>query len=518
MKKTLPVALVLALSLAACTLRFGADRPPPLPDYWPTQGWRSTAPEAQGVDAGALADAIGFVLREDLGLNSLLVVRHGHVVLDASFHPFPSGGLHDLASGTKSFVSTLVGIAIDEGHLTSVRQPVVPLFQGRAIANPSVDKRGMTIEDVLTMRSGLTCIWSNLGGPMEALTRSPDWVQHILDQPMVAEPGSKYCYSNADSHLLSGIVRAATGKPARQYAVEKLFGPMGITEIVWPSDPQGNSVGYAELRMSTRDMAKFGLLFLHRGFWDGRQLVSEEWVAEATRAHHELDVQKGDPFDGYGYQWWRSSWGFYTTRGRGGQFIAVFPRLDLVLVMTAELGDDAQMQKVGELLTRHRLPAVKSSEPLPASAAAAARLDAAVKEAASPRETARPVPPFPPTAGRISGKRFVFERNLLDLESFTITFKEGAPEAAVVMTLANGMTLALPAGLDGVSRVGAGRFGLPAAMKGGWKGDSVFEATLDELGNNARWTLTAKFEGESVSFHAAGAGMGAATLAGRIAK
>jgi CubicO group peptidase (beta-lactamase class C family) len=489
-----------------------------MPDYWPTEEWRTSAPERQGMDSRLLADAIEFIRREELPVNSFLVIRHGFVVLDASFWPFSAGGMHDLASGTKSFVSTLVGMAVDEGYLKSVRQPVLPLFPGRNIANVDADKRAMTIEDVLTMRSGLTCIWSNLGGPMEALMRSPDWVQYILDRPMAAPPGSKFCYSNGDSHLLSGIIRAATGRTVQDYAMTRLFGPLKISEVIWPADPQGNGIGYAELRLSARDMAKLGLLFLHRGVWDGRRIISEGWVEEATRAHHELDVRHGDPLDGYGYQWWTGTSGFFTARGRGGQFIAVFPKLDLVLVMTAEIGDEAGMQNVGTLLTKYILPSAKSDAPIAKNAEAAARLDAKVKEAAALRDKPQPVGALPAYAAKVSRKKFVLEKNVLDLDSFEITFSDGSPEARVVLVLTGGTTLDLPVGLDGVFRFGKGRHGLPAAMKGHWRSEQVFEATLDELGNNARWSIVAAFGGDEVLFFAAGAGMGEMTIRGRAAK
>ncbi|MBI5527526.1 MAG: serine hydrolase [Deltaproteobacteria bacterium] len=501
-----------------CFPRAGAERAPALPDYWPTREWRTSVPERQGMDSRLLGDAIELIRREELHVNSLLVVRHGYIVLDANFWPFSPGGMHDLASGTKSYVSTLLGMAIDEGYLKSVRQPVLPLFAGRNIANLDADKRAMTVEDVLTMRSGLTCIWSNLGGPMEALMRSPDWVQYILDRPMAAAPGSKFCYSNADSHLLSGIIRAATGRTVQDYAMTRLFGPLGISEVIWPADPQGNGVGYAELRLSARDMAKLGLLFLHRGVWDGRRLISEGWVEEATRAQHELEVRKGDPFDGYGYQWWTSTWGFFTARGRGGQFIAVFPKLDLVLVMTAEIGDDAEIKKIGTLLTRYLLPSAKSDGPVTKNATAAARLETLVTEAAVPHEKPQPLPALPPFAAKVSGTGYVFEKNVLDLDSFKITFSDGAPEARVVLALAGGTSLDLPVGLDGMFRIGKGRFGLPAAMKGHWRSGQVFEAALDELGNNARWSMVAAFDGDEVLFFAAGAGMGEVTIKGRAGR
>ena len=146
---------------------------------------------------------------------------------------------------------------------------------------------------------------------------------------MAFEPGSRFEYTNGVSHLLSAIVTDATGMSSLEYARRELFQPLGITDVDWPTDVLGHNWGYANLRLTPHDMAKIGLLFLHEGQWENSQIVSTDWVGEATRRH-----QTGTMVDGYGYQWWVDDSGYYMALGYMGQFIFVVPGRDIVAVTT----------------------------------------------------------------------------------------------------------------------------------------------------------------------------------------
>ncbi len=246
MKRAIPFVLILLVAfLRVATL---AQEPTPSPvaqeSYWPTHGWRSSTPEAQGMDSEVLARAFDYIRQNRIPIHSLLIVRNGYVVLDAYFYPFQEGQVHDGASMTKSITSTLIAIAIGEHKLSSVRQPTLSVFPGRNVANRDERKDRMTVEDLLTMTSGLDCHVDHGEITLREMMQSKDWVQFMLDRPMVAEPGSKFEYCSGGMHLLSGIVSETTGSSELEFARRELFQPLGIEDVIWPSDPQGVSTGW----------------------------------------------------------------------------------------------------------------------------------------------------------------------------------------------------------------------------------------------------------------------------------
>ena len=190
---------------------------------------------------------------------------------------------------------------------------------------------------------------------MELCISSSDWVKQVLDLPMREAPGSQFNYCSGCSHVLSAIVQQATDMNPRDFADQYLFKPLGITDYRWDVDAEGTPIGGWGLQLTPRDMAKLGYLYLRNGQWEGQQIVSAEWVANATRTHTETG---GDL--GYGYQWWTyPSLAAYTALGRDGQMIFVIPELDLVIVTTAEMnGHD----EIFQLIQQYILPAVQDAQ------------------------------------------------------------------------------------------------------------------------------------------------------------
>ncbi len=193
-----------------------------------------------------------------------------------------------------------MGIAIDEGYIEGVDQLVLDLFPERTVTNLDADKQAMTLEDVLTMSTGLGCQDSYLyrWRGLREMERSDDWVQFMLDLPMAEEPGTQFEYCNGASFLLSAIVQETTGMNALAFANEHLFGPLGIIDVQWLSNPQGITIGWSDLYLTPHDMAKIGYLYLNEGWWDGEQVVSADWVEASTREHISAKTLQ----DGYGYQ------------------------------------------------------------------------------------------------------------------------------------------------------------------------------------------------------------------------
>jgi CubicO group peptidase (beta-lactamase class C family) len=305
------------------------------------------------MDSQKLAQMLDAIEQQHLGFHSLLIVRHGYLVSETYFGSYQQDTRHPLYSCTKSFVSTLIGIALEQGHIAGTDQRVLDFFPGYTFANLDEPKKAMTLEDLLTMRSGLD--WQEGDPAYRAMYQSPDWVQFMLDKPMAQSPGSQFNYCSGCSHLLSAVLQQTTGMNPRDFAEQYLFQPLGISNIEWDTDAAGIPIGGWGLQMTPRDMAKLGYLYLRNGQWDGQQVISAGWVENATRKHTETD---GDL--GYGYQWWtHPSLAGYTALGRYGQTIFVIPEADLVIVTTAELDNH---DEIFRLIEQYILPAVQASQ------------------------------------------------------------------------------------------------------------------------------------------------------------
>lgn len=456
--------------------------------YYPTSAWRTSTPEQQGVDSAKLAAGLEFVRQKSLNIHSLMVIRNGHVVLNADFYPYDSNSLHDMASVTKSFMSTLVGIAIGKGLIKGVQQPVIELLPKTTAAVPEPSKKVIRVEHLLTMTSGLDCGFRSGEPELFEMLKSPDWVQFTLSLPGVEAPGARFGYCSPGVHVLAAIIKERSGVPPLDFAREHLFKPLGIGDAVWPADRQGVNNGWGDLHLKPKDMAKLGYLFLNNGEWEGRAVVPREWVAAATKKHVPLPKDKSGLDRGYGYLWWIFP-DLYAARGRGGQTIAVWPEKRMIVVATGGGFEP------GDLLLSYIAPAVVSDQPLAANAEAAKRLRSAVETAKQPPKP-EAVPALPPLAARISGQTYKLSPNWLGWRSFVLSFESGQ---ARLDTNFGGESLNLKVGLDNVYRFAPGRFGIPAACKGNWQSDKVFAVDFNEIGNINHWRMTLTFEDNRVT-------------------
>lgn len=290
-----------------------------------------------------------WIQKQGLNLHSLLIIRKGYIVSETYFGAYHQKDSHQLYSCTKSYIATLIGIASDRGEIQGLDQAVMDFFAGRKFANPGAQKEAMSLEDLLTMRSGLD--WRESDPAIGEMMMSPDWVKYVLDKPMIQTPGTQFNYCSGCSHVLSAILQQATGMNPRDYAEQNLFEPLGITNVRWESDPAGTPAGGWGLNLTPRDMAKLGYLYLHDGSWDGQQIVSSGWVQAATKNHTVTDGELG-----YGYQWWvYPSYGAYVALGHLGQTIFVAPEADLIVVTTANIGDHAQ---IFQMIDEYIIPSI----------------------------------------------------------------------------------------------------------------------------------------------------------------
>ena len=480
--RPLSFLIVLAAALSVCSPAQDTARVFPSAG-WPTTGWRTCPPEEQGIDSAKLADGLAAIRERGLNLHSLMIIRNGWEVLDASFYPYDGQSVHDQASVTKSIMTTLIAIAVDQGQL-KLDDPALSFFPGRAIANRDAVKERITVRHLASMSSGLDCTSANDEQTLHEMEDAGDFVQFILDRKMISEPGSRFVYCSPGMHLLSAILQKATGMTSLEFARKNLFGPLGIQNVVWPADPQGINHGWGDIHLHPRDAAKIGYLWLNKGRWEGRQIVSGEWVEKSVQ--RQIKTGRNDD---YGYGWWITDQeGAYAAIGRGGQRIQVWPSISAMLVMT---GGGVDIDDIEPLLQ----PAFADlSKPLPANPVGFARLKVAISSVRKP-PAAKPVAPLPAMAGRVSGKIYVFGPNHLDIETLGLEFPAGA-EAVMKIKLFGNAIASWPVGLDGVYRFSAGEFDLPQGLRGEWADDRTFAAEYDNPGNNDHIMLHMRFEGD----------------------
>lgn len=495
------VAITLLIGMAAAACRSEEPRaspsasPPPI--GWPTEGWSSASPESVGLDSTGLVRALVDLRPDYSPVHSVLIVRDGSMILDAYVYPYDVSISHDLASVTKSFVSTLIGIAATRGEL-DLDAPVVSFFPDREIANLDERKQRITVRHLLSMSSGLDCRDYPHEITQQEMRQSPDWVQFVLDLEVVHEPGTTFSYCSPGMHLLSAILQQATGMTALEFAREHLFGPLGIDDVYWPADPQGVTHGWGDLALAPRDAAKLGFLYLHRGEWDGRQILSPEWVAEATSPQADT----GEP-DDYGYGWWVSEPDdeitLFRADGNLGQRILVVPSRDLVVVTTGGgFSPDALFSSLAPMV-------MEEPDPLPPDAAGADELAALVTELAAGPDP-DPVQARPDAASAVSGRTYTFRPNRLGARSLQLDF--GDP-VEVVLTL-DIASEAAPrvdrVGLDGVFRPSLE--GRPIVARGHWEGPRTFVVECDEGPGFHEYELRLRFDGRTVRLQVDGVNVG----------
>ena len=309
-------------------------------DYAPLPGgdWDVSAPEEHGLDPMAVAELYRDAAELER-LFGLLVVKDGYLIAEDYFNEGSMDQKARIQSATKSVTSALVGIALDRGCLSSVDQRMLEFFPEVADQITDPRKGQITIRQMLQMRAGYPreesdpALWDGL--------LSGRYVPLAEGFPLVSDPGTAFHYSNLTSNWLGIIVDRACGMHLKAYAVAHLFSPMGIEPGEWGTDWDGHNNGCGDLHMTARDMAKFGLLYLDDGEYEGNQIVSADWVRDSLQTYSERAWDNIGRFRdiGYGYQWWSARAGDHHVNfawGHGGQLIALVDDLDMVVVVTAD--------------------------------------------------------------------------------------------------------------------------------------------------------------------------------------
>jgi CubicO group peptidase (beta-lactamase class C family) len=295
-------------------------------------------------------------------LRSLLISIDGELIDERYFHGARSTDSANLKSASKSIISTLIGIALDRGQLRSPRDPIAKFFPEHLGAEADASKKRITIEDLLTMRSGLeTTSNVNYG----KWVTSGNWVRHVLTRPVIDEPGGSMIYSTGNSHLLSAILTKATKMSTFEFARRYLAEPLAIAIRPWIRDPQGIYLGGNDMHLTPRAMLKYGELYLKRGRVQERQIVSAQWIEESLKPRAKSNWSGRD----YGYGWWIDTLGGQTTHyawGHGGQFIFTVSGLKLVVVTTAVPTPDDERREhqraIYDIMERYVVPAAERKQ------------------------------------------------------------------------------------------------------------------------------------------------------------
>jgi CubicO group peptidase (beta-lactamase class C family) len=328
--------------------------------------FETSQPEAQGVPSRAILGLVEAVERDVDALHSFVLLRHGKLIAEGWWVPYEKDRPHMLYSLSKSFTSTAVGIAVDEGKL-GLDDKVVSFFPGKVPAEPGKHLRTMRVRDLLCMGSGHH---HDTLGPMKD-DADPDWIKTFLAQPVRHRPGTHFRYNTGATYMLSAILQKVTGEKLLDYLTPRLFEPLGIRDATWETSPQGIQTGGYGLKIKTRDIARLGQLYLQKGTWNDRRLLSGKWVEQATSKQIANGKNPNSDWNqGYGFQFWRCRHNAYRGDGAFGQYCIVMPDQDAVLAITGGLGN---LQKVLDLVWVHLLPAMRP-QPVPPRRAARNRL------------------------------------------------------------------------------------------------------------------------------------------------
>jgi len=310
-------------------------------DYKPLvrDDWPVSTPEEQALDPMLVAK-IYLNAAELETLYSLLIIKNGYLVAEDYFNDGSVDQKDRLQSVTKSFTSALVGIALEQGCLSSVDQKMLEFFPEMAGKITDPRKEQITIRNLLEMRAGYPreeddqALWDGL--------LSGHYPHLIEDFPLVSDPGTRFHYSNLTSNWLGIIVDRSCGTNLKAYAEEHLFSPLGVNPGEWGQDAEGHNNGCGDLHLAARDAAKFGLLYLNDGIYKGNQIIPKDWLENSLQTYSVNEAfakRVGDFRDiGYGYQWWSANAGDYHVSfawGHGGQLIVLVDELDMVIVTTS---------------------------------------------------------------------------------------------------------------------------------------------------------------------------------------
>lgn len=382
-------------------------------------------PELEGVSSAGIIDFLNAIDTGRQEIHSFMFIRHGKVIAEGWWDPYGPDLRHVMFSASKTFTATGIGLAASENRL-KLSDKVVSFFPYSLPDSIGKNMKELTVKDLLTMSVGQEP--AGMGGGSE-----DDWITTFIKNEPVHKPGTVFLYNNMATFMLSAIVQQVTGQTLFEYLKPRIFDPLSIKGIDWDRNPQGINLGMIGLRLHTEDMGKFGQLLMQNGKWNGRQLIPEAWVKEAT----SFKIESGDPSNkmpkdkndwaqGYCYQMWRGRNNSVRLDGMAGQFVILFPDKDAIVVLTANARNT---QEELNLVHNYLVPAIKSAKAIPSDPVRLAELQK--KQSSLSLK-------FPPSGvtesafePKISGKEFLLQNNDYNIQSVYFTFKNNELSFAI---------------------------------------------------------------------------------------
>jgi CubicO group peptidase (beta-lactamase class C family) len=371
-----------------------------------------SSPEEQGISSSGILKFLEAIEEGEQEIHSFMLMRNGYVVAEAWWSPYGREIPHMMFSLSKSFTSTAVGMAVDEGFFR-VDDTLMSFFPDEAPTEMTDYWAALQLKHLLSMSTGHDV------KPFPFM-ENPDgrFAKGFFEVPLVHEPGTHFLYNTGASYMLSEIVQRRTGMNLMDFLTPRLFEPLGIEGASWMQSPDGVNLGGIGLSIKTEDIVRFGLLYLQKGLWQGQQILSKAWVEEATKAHvSNGNNPRSDWNQGYGYQFWRCQHGFYRGDGSFGQFCIVMEQYNAVLAMTAAAKD---MQAVMNMIWDFLLPAFHLSP----GAADRKSHDRLLEKVSTLQHAAIQGQSHSGTADRVSGKSYLVEANKMGIESLSLEFSE----------------------------------------------------------------------------------------------
>ncbi len=330
---------LLFLMLTANAVCFGQQKYRYVQPKQTTDGWKTGSLTTQSADTAAFNKLFNQLTYEANEMHSVLVVKNNKLIVEEYFNGYSMDTPHDLRSTTKSIRSILMGIAIDNGDIKNVNDPIFNYLKTHVPKkNKDERKNKITIRHLLTMASGLDCNdWDKKSkGQEDRVYKKKDWVQYTLNLPLINDPGAVSTYCSMGAVLIAEIISQASGISIDTFAQKHLFTPLGIQSVNWGHTSKKEIIPAGKrLYMTPRDMAKIGQLMLNKGQWNGKKVVSAKWVEESTTPATKITGMD------YGYFWWEIPFEINgkkiiskTATGNGGQYIMIFPTLNMVAVFT----------------------------------------------------------------------------------------------------------------------------------------------------------------------------------------
>ena len=372
-------------------------------------------PEEVGVESAAIGKMLDGFKEKGVGVHGLMLMRHNKVFAEGWYAPYRPDLTHMLFSLSKSFTSTAIGFAVQEGLLT-VEDRVVDFFPEKLPFRPCENMEKMRVKHLLTMNTGHSVEPENMLGEPDK-----DWVKIFLESYVDHEPGTLFCYNTCGTYMLSAILTKITGLTVDEYLKPRLFEPLGIEGWRFEKCPSGNATGGYGLNVHLEDIAKFGLFYLNRGMWEGKQLLNPEWIDAATSKQTDSVGEVPDWVQGYGYQFWRCQpEGSYRGDGAFGQYCIVLPKQDMVIAMNEGTG---WLQDPLDVLWETLLPALHD-EPLPENAEKNAEIQARLAKLTLPPAEGEKASP---DAAKYSGMTYTLSPNPIGLSSVRFDLDGGNP-------------------------------------------------------------------------------------------